>query len=178
MNGSAARDRVADLLTPVFAESAIDLEAVELIPAGRRTVVRLVVDADGGVGLDQLADLSRMVGKVLDSHDVMGERAYTLEVTSRGVDRPLTAPRHWRRNVGRLVKVVHLDGSQLTGRVDAADEAGANLAEDGLMHRVDYAEVAKARVQVEFTRSTATDDDSGDGADGAADGTDDKDGEG
>jgi ribosome maturation factor RimP len=170
VHGSAARDRVADLLTPVLSDAAVDLEAVELIPAGRRTVVRLVVDADGGVGLDQLADLSRMVGKVLDSHDAMGERSYTLEVTSRGVDRPLTAPRHWRRNIGRLVKVVHFDGSQLTGRVAAADDTGADLATDARTQRIDYAKVAKARVQVEFSRPVAEGSDGGTDADSGEDG--------
>lgn len=166
MNGSVVRDRVANLLTPVLADAAVDLEAVELIPAGRRTVVRLVVDADGGVGLDQLADLSRTVGKVLDAHDIMGERSYTLEVTSRGVDRPLTAPRHWRRNRGRLVKIVHVDGSQLTGRVEGSDDTGAHLAVDGRTHRVEYTDVAKARVEVEFSRSSGLGSDDGTEADG------------
>ncbi len=152
MNGSAARDRVADFLVPVLDSTGLDLEGVDLIPAGRRTVLRIVVDADGGVTLDQIADTSRIVAKALDASDVMGARAYTLEVTSRGVDRPLTAPRHWRRNAGRLVKVVNADGSQLLGRVVAADDTGAELEVDGQQHRITYAGVAKARVQVEFSR--------------------------
>lgn len=154
VNGSVARDRVADLLMPVLHDAGLDLEAVDLIPAGRRNLLRVVVDGDGGVTLDQLADTSRTVGKVLDSTDVMGARAYTLEVTSRGVDRPLTAPRHWRRNAGRLVRVVHLDGSELTGRVLAAGDDTADLEVDGHVHEIDYAAVAKARVQVEFRKDT------------------------
>ncbi|GAA2756774.1 ribosome maturation factor RimP [Actinopolymorpha rutila] len=156
-SGSAARDQVADLLAPVLAQSGLDLESVDLTPAGRRTVLRIVVDADGGVTLDQLADTSRTVAKLLDAGDVMGAGSYTLEVTSRGVDRPLTEPRHWRRNVGRLVKVVHADGSQLLGRVTAADEQSAELDVDGTPHQVDYARVAKARVQVEFAKMAPAD---------------------
>jgi ribosome maturation factor RimP len=158
VNGSAARDRVADLLAPLFAGSGLDLEAVELIPAGRRTVLRIVIDADGGVSLDQLAESSTRAAKALDSTDVMGSRPYTLEVTSRGVDRPLTEPRHWRRNAGRLVKVVHFDGSQLEGRVLGADERGADLESDGHRHRIHYDAVAKAKVQVEFARFPGVDD--------------------
>lgn len=150
-NGSAARERVAHLLTPVLADEGLDVEAVELIPAGRRTLLRVVVDADGGVTLDKLTDASNRVAKVLDSADVMGGRSYTLEVSSRGVDRPLTMPRHWRRNIGRLVKVVHSDGSQLTGRIVGADEDAAELEAGGRRHRVVYTMVAKAKVQVEFS---------------------------
>jgi len=152
-NGSAARERVAHLLTPVLADEGLDVEAVELIHAGRRTLLRVVVDADGGVTLDKLTDVSNRVAKVLDASDVMGARPYTLEVSSRGVDRPLTMPRHWRRNIGRLVKVVHNDGSQLLGRIVDADEEAAELDVKGRRHRVPYHTVAKAKVQVEFTES-------------------------
>ena len=61
-------------------------------------MLRVAVDKDGGVTLDDVADATREVNRVLDGSDVMGEQPYTLEVTSRGVDRPLTLPRHWRRN--------------------------------------------------------------------------------
>ncbi|MBE1611243.1 ribosome maturation factor RimP [Actinopolymorpha pittospori] len=171
-SGSAARDQVADLLAPVLADAGLDLESVDLTPAGRRTVLRIVVDADDGVTLDQLADTSRAVAKVLDASDVMGAGSYTLEVTSRGVDRPLTEPRHWRRNIGRLVKIVQLDGSQLLGRVTAADESGVDLDADGVQHRVDYAGVAKARVQVEFSKITPVDADAEGDADAEDDGDD------
>lgn len=156
-NASATRDRIADLLAPVLAADGLDLEAVELASAGRRSVVRVVVDADGGVNLDRIADASRQLGKVLDNADFMGSGSYTLEVTSRGVDRPLTAPRHWRRNVGRLVKVTTHEGGRLEGRITASDETGAELTVDGesQSRRVEYDQVAKARIQVEFSRPGA-----------------------
>jgi ribosome maturation factor RimP len=89
---------------------------------------------------------------VLDESDVMGEQPYTLEVTSRGVDRPLTLPRHWRRNADRLVKVTTTSGETLTGRILGCDDAGAQVDVDGQRRTLAYAEVAKALVQIEFNR--------------------------
>ena len=95
-----------------------------MTPAGKRRVLRVAVDKDGGVTLDDVAAATREVSRVLDESDVMGEQPYTLEVTSRGVDRPLTLPRHWRRNLDRLVKVTLDDGATLEGRIVAASDDG------------------------------------------------------
>jgi ribosome maturation factor RimP len=110
------------------------------------------VDKDGGVTMDDIADATREVSRLLDESDVMGEHPYTLEVTSPGTDRPLTLPRHWRRNTGRLVKVTTADGTSFTGRIVESDETGATLDVDGQQRTVSYADVAKARVQIEFNR--------------------------
>jgi ribosome maturation factor RimP len=82
----------------------------------------------------------------------MGEHPYTLEVTSPGTDRPLTLPRHWRRNQSRLVKVTTTEGKTLTGRVRDSDETSATLDVDGNERVLSYDEVAKARIQIEFNR--------------------------
>ena len=99
-----------------------------MTPAGRRSVVRVVVDRDEGVTLDDIAEVSRAVSEVLDRNDDgMGRTPYVLEVTSPGVDRPLTEARHWRRNVGRLVTVAVGPAGrtqEVTGRVTAVDDAG------------------------------------------------------
>ncbi len=144
--------RIADALRDQLSALGLDLEAVELTPAGKRRVLRVAVDQDGGVTLDDIADATRAVSGVLDDTDLMGETAYTLEVTSRGVDRPLTEPRHWRRNRDRLVKVSLLDGTQLTGRVTESDDAGVTLDVAGSPRRLAYDEVGKALVQIEFNR--------------------------
>ncbi len=144
--------RIADALRDHLSALGLDLEAVELTPAGKRRVLRVAVDQDGGVSLDDIADATRAVSGVLDDTDLMGETAYTLEVTSRGVDRPLTEPRHWRRNRDRLVKVSLVDGTQLTGRVTDSDDGGATLDVDGAPTRLAYDEVGKALVQIEFNR--------------------------
>lgn len=110
------------LLRPAVAEAGFDLEEVDVRPAGRRRLVRLVVDGDDGVALDDIAELSRVASELLDASDVMGVSPYVLEVTSPGVDRPLTEPRHWRRAVGRLVVAPLTKGGQIEGRVVEADE--------------------------------------------------------
>ena len=91
-----------------LAELGVDVESVEVQKAGRRHVVRIVVDRDGGVDLDLVAEVSRRASELLDSPSLSDllTGAFVLEVTSPGVDRPLTQPRHWRRAVGRLV-VLH-----------------------------------------------------------------------
>jgi ribosome maturation factor RimP len=144
------RDRLVALLTAPLAALGVDLEAVELTSAGRRRMLRVAVDKDGGPTMDDLADATREVSRLLDDSDVMGEQPYTLEVSSRGVDRPLELPRHWRRNVDRLVRVDLADGWTVTGRVLAADEDAVTLDVAGAARRVPYADVRRARVQVEF----------------------------
>jgi len=144
--------RIADALRDRLAARGLDLEAVELTPAGKRRVLRVAVDRDGGVNLDDIAAATSEVSAVLDDADLMGEVAYTLEVTSRGVDRPLTEPRHWRRNRDRLVRVSLRGGTQVTGRIGDSDDEGVTLDVAGTPHRVAYDEVAKALVQIEFNR--------------------------
>jgi ribosome maturation factor RimP len=156
LDTTATRDRLVEALRPAIEGAGLDLEAIEVTPAGRRRLVRVVVDKDGGVTLDDIADTTRLVSKRLDGDDdVMGETSYTLEVTSPGTDRPLTAVRHWRRNIGRLVKVTRHQGDPLTGRIVEVGEASARLDVDGASHDVDYAEIRKARIEVEFNRKEA-----------------------
>jgi ribosome maturation factor RimP len=155
----ATRDRIEAELVDPLSVMGLDVEAVEVTPAGKRRVLRVAVDKDGGVTLDDVADATREVSRVLDDSDVMGEMPYTLEVTSRGVDRPLTLPRHWRRNEDRLVKATLTDGTSLTGRVLASGDAAATLDVDGERHEVAYADVAKALVQIEFNRKSEKKDD-------------------
>jgi ribosome maturation factor RimP len=153
----AVRDRIEQELATPLGALGLDVEAVELTPAGKRRILRIAVDGDDGVTLDDVADATRTVSRVLDESDVMGEQPYTLEVTSRGVDRPLTLPRHWRRNVDRLVKVTTRDGQTVTGRIVDSSEDAATLDIDGTRREVAYADVAKALVQVEFNRKARSD---------------------
>jgi ribosome maturation factor RimP len=146
------RDRLAGVLTDPLSAVGLDVEAVELTPAGKRRLLRVAVDKDGGVTLDDIAQAAREVSRALDASDVMGERPYTLEVTSPGTDRPLTLPRHWRRNQGRLVKVACREGEGFTGRIVRAGDESAVVAVDGNEREVAFETIAKARVQIEFNR--------------------------
>jgi ribosome maturation factor RimP len=150
----AVRERVEQELATPLGALGLDVEAVELTPAGKRRILRIAVDGDEGVTLDDVATATKKVSEVLDASDVMGEMPYTLEVTSRGVDRPLTLPRHWRRNADRLVKVTTEDGDTVTGRIVRSDDETATLDVEGASREVAYAEVAKALVQVEFNRKS------------------------
>ena len=145
-------DRLAELLAGPIEALGLDLEAVDLSRAGKRSVLRVAVDKDGGVDLDDIAAATGEVSRVLDESDVMGNSPYTLEVSSPGVDRPLTLPRHWRRNAGRLVNATLQDGTEVTGRIGRTDDDGAELLTGGTARRVAYADVVKARVQIEFKR--------------------------
>jgi ribosome maturation factor RimP len=161
---SLTRDRLVarlrDELTAPLAALGLDLEDVDVTAAGKRRLLRVAVDKDGGVSMDDVADGTREVSRVLDETDAMGNQPYTLEVGSPGVDRPLTLPRHWRRNADRLVKVTLLDGATVTGRItgeltggaEDRDDDAVSLLVDGEEQIVRLAEVAKARVQIEFKR--------------------------
>jgi ribosome maturation factor RimP len=154
--------RLTRLIEPVLRAMDMDLEAVRIASAGRRRVLRVIVDTDGGVSLDQIAEVSREISVRLDAADAMGDAPYTLEVSSPGVDRPLTLPRHWRRAAGRLVSVPitgqdHDQERQAStsladtrARVISADLDGVLLDIDGTRRTVGYRELGPGRVEVEF----------------------------
>lgn len=168
--GSPDTTLVTSLIEPVLHAMEMDLEAVKIATAGRRRVLRIIVDADGGVSLDDIAEVSREVSARLDAKNAMGDGPYTLEVSSPGVDRPLTQPRHWRRAIGRLV-VVPLTGKDRDSLRDApdgpvshaarvidADQESVTLEIDGAQRTVSYSELGPGRVQVEFGRLAEDDD--------------------
>lgn len=147
--------RIAGLLEPVVTAMGMDLEDVRIIAAGRRRLLRVVVDADGGVSLDDIALVSQELSAALDRVAAMGEQAYTLEVSSPGVDRPLTEPKHWRRAAGRMVTVplASRDGARpvvVTGRVLDAGAARVRMDIAGEIRELGYSELGAGKIQVEF----------------------------
>jgi ribosome maturation factor RimP len=149
-------DSLETLVESTVTSLGLDLEALDLTPAGNKRVLRIAVDRDGGVGIDHITDATRALSEVLDSSDVMGEQPYTLEVTSRGVDRPLTAPRHWRRNEGRLVRLrLTGDDSSVDGRIGPSDDTGVDVAGRSGVTRYAYTDITSALVQVELNRKDA-----------------------
>jgi ribosome maturation factor RimP len=152
---------VRAVVEPAVTSLGLDLEDLDVQAAGRRRRVCVVVDRDGGIDLDGIAEVSRAVSEALDSSDAMGDDPYTLEVTSPGVDRPLTLPRHWRRNVGRRVKLHAADGSILEGRIRAADDDAVTVAVDtgpraeSTDRTLEWSQVQRGDVQIEFKRADA-----------------------
>jgi ribosome maturation factor RimP len=175
----SVKDQIRPVVEGPLGDLGLLVEDVAVTPTGKRRLVRVwidrVVPADGEssevvppLSLDEVSDATRAVSDALDGSDVMGEQPYTLEVTSPGVDRPLTLPRHFRRNVSRLVTVTPTEGEQVTGRIVGAGpdevtlEVPATKKTPARTTSVRYAEVSRALVQVEFSRP----------ADHAADGDD------
>ncbi len=145
--------RIAEVIRPVIAAAGMDLESVRVTAAGRRRLLRVVVDSDRGVSLDDAAAVSRELSAALDTVAVMGDFPYTLEVSSPGVDRPLTDHRHWRRAVGRLVRVTVTDSSgarPVSGRIAVADTDGVILDVEGSRCRFPYSVLGPGAIQVEF----------------------------
>ena len=186
MSNGSLRSRLLDLLTPLALADGYDVEDVVVTPAGSRRLVRVLADRDGGISLDDIATLSHTVSEALDSSDVMGTGPYVLEVSSPGVDHPLTLARHWRRATGRLVSVTVAGTGPVTARVVrvTGDDGSAVVTmalADGTELVQPLAALGKGAVQVEFSRPGApdegldelddyTDDDTEDETDGVTDG--------
>lgn len=162
---AAYKARLTEVIEPVAHSAGYDLEELSVVRMGRRHVVRVTVDRDGGVGLDAVADLSRDISHGLDAAEASGGEfiagEYELEVSSPGTDRPLTEPRHWRRNVGRLVHV-KIDGHRVTGRVVGADDSTMTLDVDGEESAHAYGDLGPGRIEVEFSRPSDVDIDGSD----------------
>lgn len=150
----AREQQITDLVEPIVSVAGADVEFVTLRKAGRRTVVVIAVDADGGISLDEVASFSTDISAVMDASDVMGDSPYTLEVTSPGVHRPLTLPRHWRRAASRLVRVQMTNGSTIEGRVTDSDETQVRLDDNGALRPIAFSDIDKAVVQVEFPKES------------------------
>jgi ribosome maturation factor RimP len=146
--------QVAAVAAPVVHALGMDLESVKVTSAGRRRLVRIVVDSDHGVSLDDAALASRELSAKLDTCDVLGDLHYTLEVSSPGVDRPLTQPRHWQRALGRLVRVplTGSPSSPVQGRVVEAGAGHVVLDVGGTRRRFGYGALGAGKVQIEFGR--------------------------
>ena len=162
---SAEAARLNELLEPSVAAHELFLEDVEIRHAGSQRIIHVVVDLPedqtGGVGLDAIAEVSQALSKTLDEDPRDDGRAYSLEVSSPGLSRPLTQLRHWRRNVGRLVKVKLVAGDDVAGRLLEVGEAGVTVRPEeapkkGMKPRpgepvhLDFTNIRSGKVEVEF----------------------------
>ncbi|MFG2649670.1 ribosome maturation factor RimP [Streptomyces sp. NPDC048436] len=152
-------ERLRELLEPLVSSKELDLEEIEVASVGRKRVLRVVIDSDDGVDLDQIAEISREISEKLDESDAMGEGEYTLEVGSPGAERSLTEHRHYLRAVGRLVRFQLTEGGdELIARILTVDDEGMDLEVPGVKgrkptaRRLTFDAIAKARVEVEFNR--------------------------
>ncbi|MGH3411384.1 MAG: ribosome maturation factor RimP [Streptosporangiaceae bacterium] len=160
-------EQVAALLEPVASALGMDLEGIRVTSAGRRRVLRIVLDADGGVSLDDIAVVSRDLSAALDDSAVMGDQPYTLEVSSPGVDRPLTERRHWRRAIGRLVVAPLIaagngeERATVEGRITGASADGITLDTGGESRIFGYSDLGPGKIKIEFAPIDAVPGDAG-----------------
>ena len=140
------KEDISDAVTPALSALGFYLEDVTITSAGRRSMLTIIVDGDTHLSLDQVTSATKAIGEIVESIQSLGETPFTLEVTSPGLDRPLTKPRHWRKNIDRLVKIVLLDGKEIKGRIKAASENSATVDES----EINFADVKRASLEVEF----------------------------
>lgn len=152
----ALKDLISELVTPAVSDLGFYLEDVHIVTPGSHRIVTCIVDGDASLNLDQVTSVSRVISELLDEAAFMGETPFTLEVTSPGVDRPLTQPRHFAKNVDRLLKIIQLDGSEITGRILSNTDHDVTLTvvvkKVTTEHTVSLIDVKRAVVEIEFNR--------------------------
>ena len=152
----ALKGQISELVTPALHQAGYFLEDINIVTPGQHRIVTVIVDGESALNLDQVTAASKLVSELLDEATFMGETPFTLEVTSPGIDRPLTLPRHFAKNVTRLLKVVKNDGEVVTGRITSHTDS------DVLLTVVDkkatsevsvaFADIKRATVEIEFNR--------------------------
>ena len=144
---------LTELLTPVVERAGFVLEEVNVTPAGKRRIVAVVIDReDSNPSLDEVTVVSKTVSTILDGYSQMGDLPFTLEVTTPGVDRPLTLARHWRKNIGRLVKVTPSEGEKFVGRIKSVSSDSAILEFTDSESTIHFSDVKRVQVEIEFNR--------------------------
>jgi ribosome maturation factor RimP len=140
------KEDISAAITPALEALGFYLEDVTITSAGRRSMLTVIVDGDTHLSLDQVTSATKAIGEIVESIQSLGETPFTLEVTSPGLDRPLTKVRHWQKNINRLVKVVLQDGSEIKGRINEVNEANSVVGEI----KVNYSDIKRATLEVEF----------------------------
>ena len=152
----ALRNQISELVTPAVSDQGFYLEDVHVATPGNHRIVTCIVDGDVSLNLDQVTSVSRVISELLDEAAFMGETPFTLEVTSPGVDRPLTQPRHFTKNVDRLLKIIKLDGSEVTGRILSNTDHDVTLTvltkKESTEQTVLLSDIKRAVVEIEFNR--------------------------
>lgn len=152
----ALKDQIAELITPALQQAGYFLEDVNLVTPGNHRIVTVIVDGESALNLDQVTVASKLVSELMDEAPFMGETPFTLEVTSPGIDRPLTLPRHFAKNVTRLLKVTKTDGEVVTGRIASNTDADVTLTvavkKETKEVVVSLADIKRAAVEIEFNR--------------------------
>jgi len=146
----ALKDQISEHINSSLNQAGFFLEDVTVVSPGKHRIVTVIVDGEQSLNLDQVTTATRLVSELLDTAAFMGDQPFTLEVTSPGVDRPLTLPRHWLKNIDRKVRIVFLDGTDATGRIAEVSETAVSLSEPDAQYPFDL--MKRAIVEIEFSK--------------------------
>ena len=152
----ALKDQISEFISPALHKAGYFLEDINVVSPGQHRIVTVIVDGESALNLDQVTVASKLVSELLDEAPFMGETPFTLEVTSPGIDRPLTLPRHFAKNADRLLKVTKTDGEVVTGRILSNTEVDVTLTvtekKDVKQVTITLADIKRAQVEIEFNR--------------------------
>lgn len=152
----ALKDQISQHIAPALQQAGYFLEDINIVSPGKHRIVTVIVDGEESLNLDQVTLASKLVSELLDEASFMGETPFTLEVTSPGIDRPLTLPRHFSKNVDRLLKVTKTDGAVVTGRILANTETDVTLSvlekKETKEITILLGDIKRAQVEIEFNR--------------------------
>ena len=152
----ALKDQISEFISPALHKAGYFLEDINFVSPGQHRIVTVIVDGESALNLDQVTVASKLVSELLDEAPFMGETPFTLEVTSPGIDRPLTLPRHFAKNADRLLKVTKTDGEVVTGRILSNTEVDVTLTvtekKDVKQVTITLADIKRAQVEIEFNR--------------------------
>lgn len=147
----SVENAVKEAIEPIISQAGLFLEALQISTAGKHRTIRVLVDGEKSLSLDEVTAITKPISERLDSLEAIGERAFTLEVSSPGVDYPLTLPRHWRKNQRRLVKVILNSGESIIGRIVNSDESAVELELPKVpLKSLRFDEIKSAHIEIEF----------------------------
>jgi ribosome maturation factor RimP len=146
-------NNLTELLGPVISRAGFVLEEITVTPVGKRRLVAVVIDREeSNPSLDEVTVVSKEVSAILDNYSQMGEMPFTLEVTTPGIDKPLVLPRHWKKNIGRLVKINPTQGEKYIARIQSFADNKVTLESKNESSVISLSDIAKAQIEVEFNR--------------------------
>ena len=139
-------EEISAAIRPIIEATGNYLEELSITSAGKVKIMTVIIDSDTHLNLDQVTAVTKEISEVIEALEELGDGAFTLEVTSPGLDRPLTKPRHWGKNLDRLVKIIMTSGQEITGRIGEATETTVLVDSQ----KVSYEDIKRAVLEVEF----------------------------
>lgn len=140
------KEEISAVITPALTSIGFYLEDLTITSAGRRSIITIIIDGDSHLSLDQVTVATKAISELIENISNLGDNSFTLEVTSPGLDRPLTKPRHWQKNIDRLVKVIMLDTKEIKGRIKSANNDSVLIDENNIF----FVDIKRATLEVEF----------------------------